>query len=299
MNGGYGDSLTYLLYKTKDIPEDHFSNVERILVIGDIHGGYDSLVKFLINNRVIDRDLQWTWGEGHLVFLGDIFDRGDKVTESLWLIYGLEDQALLSGGRVHYLLGNHEILVLQKNENYVSDKYRLITERVNIEYSLLFNKRTLLGRWLRTKNTVVRINDMLFVHAGLSPSILAYGLDIEGINDLIRFFLNHPERDSRENIKRSQILGADGPFWYRGYFENNHQYDQLPEEDFKRVLGAFEASRIFVGHTNVDHVTPYYDGKVIGLDVPFYTFGHSMEAILVEGDVITVLDSSGYPRKIY
>ena len=298
MEGGYGDSLTYLLYRTKDIPEDHFSNVGRILVVGDIHGGYDSLIKFLINNGVIDRDLQWTWGDGHLVFLGDVFDRGDKVTESLWLIYGLEDQALLSGGRVHYLLGNHEIMVLHKNEHYISDKYRLLTEKVNMEYSLLFSKRTLLGEWLRTKNTIVKINDLLFVHAGLSPAMLAYGLDIRGINDLTRFFLNHPERDNLEKIQRTQILGADGPFWYRGYIEGNHQYDHLPEEDFKKVLGAFGASKVFVGHTNVDHITPYYEGLVFTLDVPFYTFGYSMEAVLVEGNVITVLYSNGFRRKI-
>src|SRR4030042_1464802 len=82
-------------------------SVEKILVIWDIHGGYDSLVKLLINNSIIDIHLNWNWDKGHLVFLGDIFDRGDKVTEALWLIYKLDHQAMSQGGAVHLLYGNH------------------------------------------------------------------------------------------------------------------------------------------------------------------------------------------------
>ena len=64
MDGFAGDSLYYFLQKSKDIPADQITGVDRILVIGDIHGGYDSLVNFLVNNGIINRDLQWTWGSG-------------------------------------------------------------------------------------------------------------------------------------------------------------------------------------------------------------------------------------------
>ncbi len=299
MQGAFGDSNDYRFFRTNDEQGDHFSDVKRIMVIGDIHGGYDSLLKFMVNNSVIDRDLQWSWGDGNLVFLGDIFDRGDKVTESLWLIYGLEDQARQAGGRVHLLLGNHEIMILQKNERYISDKYRLMTDRVNMEYHMLFNKHTLLGKWLRTKNTIIKINDFLFVHAGLSPAIAYSGLGISDINNYTRYFMNHPERDIKDKISRSQILGADGPFWYRGYIEGNHQYDHLPEESFNKVLEAFGASRVFVGHTNVDHITPYYNGRVYTLDVPFYTFGYNMEALLIEGSSISAINSDGVLMKFH
>ena len=33
---------------------------------------------------IIDKNLNWKFGKGHLVVLGDIFDRGSMVTEVLW-----------------------------------------------------------------------------------------------------------------------------------------------------------------------------------------------------------------------
>ena len=298
MQGFAGDSLDYTLFKTSEIPEDHFSGIEKILVVGDIHGSYDSLLKFLINNEVINRALEWTWGEGHIVLLGDIFDRGDRVTEALWLIYGLESQAIEAGGRVHYLLGNHEILILEQNQHYISDKYRLLTDRVNLNYYMFFSKRTLLGQWLRTRNTILRINEHLFVHAGLSPAIAFSGLDIHEINDLTRYFLNHPDRDQYRQIQRSLIMGPDGPFWYRGFIEGNHQYDQISENQFEKVLDTLDASTIFIGHTNVDHITPLFNARVFTLDVPFYTYGYSMEALLLQGSSIWVITSDGIRQKI-
>ena len=56
-----------------------FNEIRKIAAFSDIHGQYDLLVRLLINNKIVDRDLNWIFGEGHLVIVGDIFDRGDKV----------------------------------------------------------------------------------------------------------------------------------------------------------------------------------------------------------------------------
>jgi len=42
----------------------------RILAMGDIHGQYSRMIPMLQNAGVIDENLQW--GDGHLVFIGDI-----------------------------------------------------------------------------------------------------------------------------------------------------------------------------------------------------------------------------------
>ena len=47
-----------------------------------------------------------------LVQTGDIFDRGAKVREALDLLMRLEDEAKRAGGRVEFLLGNHEVMNL-------------------------------------------------------------------------------------------------------------------------------------------------------------------------------------------
>jgi hypothetical protein len=298
LKGFAGDTLEYLVDKRRDVPGDSFDNVDRVIVIGDIHGGYDSLVIFLQHNGVINGSLQWTWGEGHLAFVGDIFDRGEKVTEALWLVYQLEKQAAKAGGAVHMVLGNHEIMVLTGDLSYVADKYRLMFSRLHIDYSSLFGKRTVLGQWLRTKNTIVKINGHLFVHAGLSPSIPESGLDMHQINQNVRYFLNHPEKDQNGDVEKSTLLGTNGPFWYRGYLEHNHAYQHLPEDEFGKVLKYFDADYIFIGHTNVKEITPLYSNRVYAIDVPFYSNGYSIFGLLIEDRDVYILNSSAEKKQI-
>ncbi len=296
--GFSGDSLNYLIHSYREPGPDSVQNAEKILVMGDVHGGYDSLVLFLQQNGVINRSLQWSWGKGHLVFVGDIFDRGDQVTEALWLIYQLEDQASKAGGHVHYILGNHEIMVLTGNLNYVSDKYLLMTSKLNIDYAGLFSKRTVLGQWLRTRNTLVRINGHLFVHAGLSPEIMYAGVCINDINRLMHRFLNHPDRRNTDEAVLNYVLGPRGPFWYRGYLENNQEYTHLPPEELEKILEHFHVRSIFIGHTNVAQVSSLYNGKVFAIDVPFYTYGFPIQGLLLDGDAVYLLNSCAGKERI-
>jgi hypothetical protein len=292
MPGFAGDSLDYLIHSKKEVPADLVKNAEKVMVIGDIHGGYDSLRIFLINNGVINESFQWLWGNGHLVFVGDIFDRGEKVTEALWLIYQMEYLAQKAGGSVHLILGNHEILVLSGNLNYIAEKYRLMSSKLNIDYSYLYSKKSVLGQWLRTKNSILRINGHLFVHAGLSPQIMESRLSLHEINDAVRYFLNHPERTDFNNVSRAALMGHNGPFWYRGYMEENHEYDHLPESEFEKILEYFNAKYIFVGHTNVKEITSLYNNRVFAVDVPFYSNLSRIQGLLLQGDKIYVLNTS-------
>jgi hypothetical protein len=298
MKGFFRDTNNYLLMKNTYQQSSEFKNVERILVIGDIHGGYDSLVKLLINNRVIDLRLNWNWGNGHLVFLGDIFDRGDKVTETLWLIYKLDHQSMSQGGAVHLLFGNHEILVLLKNQNYINDKYYYLCKKLKLTYGYLFNKNTILGKWLRSNNTAIKIDDKLFVHAGISPEIIHLGVSLEKTNEMVRFYLNHPERNRKYGASAKElIMGDNGPFWYRGYLENNYKYKQVTNNDLEKIFNYYDVSKILTGHTNVQKITSYFDNKVFLLDVPFYSSANSINVLLFENDNLFLLNSSGKKTK--
>ena len=67
--------------------------------------------------------LNWTFGNGHLVLVGDFVDRGFSTTQVLWFIYKLEQEAEKQGGYVHYILGNHELKNMQGNYESASLKY--------------------------------------------------------------------------------------------------------------------------------------------------------------------------------
>ena len=92
-------------------------------------------------------------------------------------------------------------------------------------------------------------------------------------------------------------MGKNGPFWYRGYLEDNHEYKRLPETELNKILSAFQASRIFIGHTTVREITPFYQSRVYAMDVPFYSNGIEMQGIMIENDVLYLLNSSGNRNK--
>ena len=48
----------------------------------------------------------------------------------------------------------------------------------------------------------------------------------------------------------------------------------------------------------MDGIASLYNSMVFAMDVPFYSYGHDMEGVLIEGDHIYVLDSNGIKKEI-
>jgi len=67
-------------------PKTVYSPPEKILVISDIEGDFSYIRDILQCQGVINKQCSWTYGKGHLVIIGDVFDRGNDVTECLWFI---------------------------------------------------------------------------------------------------------------------------------------------------------------------------------------------------------------------
>jgi hypothetical protein len=104
-----------------DSPVCDIRTSERIVAIGDIHGAYDRFVEILQAAGLIDKRLRWTGKRAHLVQLGDILHRGSDSRRTLDLLRRLERDATRAGGRVHVLLGNHEVMHLMSDWRYVSE----------------------------------------------------------------------------------------------------------------------------------------------------------------------------------
>ena len=259
------------------IEPDSFAGVTRIIAISDIHGEFDALVDFLTAAGVVDDALHWSWGDGHLVVDGDVFDRGDQVTECLWLFYRLEQEAESAGGRVHFLLGNHETMVLRRDLRYVNSKYLDgIVRRARIYYDELYGPEMQMGRWLRTRNTAIKVNDVLFVHGGLPPRLAEEGMSLTRINEMGRanLDLRSYEVAFRDSVRAFYGHTSTGPYWYRGYHgAQENRYPQATEEDIDATLAVYGVSTIVVGHTEIDRVESLYGGRVYGIDVPLNDLG--------------------------
>ena len=267
-----------------EINPSTYSDVSKFFVISDIHGQYDRVIEILKNNRIIDANLDWSWGNGHLIILGDVFDRGDKVTECLWLIHKLEMQAENWKGRVHYLLGNHEIMVLQGDDRYVADKYKKTAKLMQLDHKNLYSSSSEFGRWLRTKHTIIKLNDVLFVHAGIHPSFLSYKNEFAEMNNLVRANIDAVEDKIKYNEVLKFLFGSDGPLWYRGYFEDTKTSSQIKQVELLQLLTDMGVNKIVVGHTTQDFINPFFKDSVIPVDTGIKT-GNKGEALLYENGI--------------
>jgi len=97
-----------------------WTNVGKIVAIGDIHGAYDEFVAILQELGLIDQKLHWIGGKTHLVQIGDYIDRGVHDRKVLDLLMQLEKQAEKAGGRLHPLMGNHEAMNMIGDLRYVT-----------------------------------------------------------------------------------------------------------------------------------------------------------------------------------
>ncbi|MBL4746177.1 MAG: metallophosphoesterase [Flavobacteriaceae bacterium] len=253
-----------------------YKNIDTIVAISDIHGQYDLGLKILRNNHVLDLNNHWNLGKGHLVICGDVFDKGAKVTDFLWFIYHLEKQAASVGGRVHFLLGNHEFMILQNDCSHIHPTYKITEKLLHKTYSELYGTDTVLGRWIRSKATLLKINDNLFMHGGISETFLKERFDIESINNHFRKLIDFNPITHKERSSYKRYLGKKGPVWYRGYFKK-----KFSNKKIDRILNQLNIQHIIVGHTSQKEVKQLYNHKIYAVDSSIKN-GEYGEILLIE-----------------
>ena len=179
-------SFNFTIQSEITIPEAIYEDQQPILAISDIESGYKTFRDFLIANKVIDENLEWIFGKGHLVLVGDFVDRGFSTTQVLWFIYRLEQEARKKGGHVHFIIGNHELYNMQGKFKSASYKYYGVASILGKQHHDLYNKNSFIGKWMASKNTLELINGNLFAHGGLHPDIENYNITIDQVNQINR-----------------------------------------------------------------------------------------------------------------
>ena len=297
-------SLVLLLCLPAFAAQDVWTGVGRIVAVGDVHGDYDQLVSVLRAAGIVDKKDKWSGGKAHLVQTGDLVDRGPASRKVMDLMIALEKQAAKAGGCVHALVGNHEAMNVYGDQRYtVPGEYEAFRRANSVEIRDYFWQQSKLdesarqkwdeehplgyfehrieflpegtyGKWIRSHNAAVKINDTLFVHGGISPQYAATPLT--SINDQVR-----KELDGSIPPPEAMIVSEDGPLWYRGLAEGD---EQALAAHVDAILANFGVKRIVVGHTVMPGVTPRFGGKVIVIDVGLSKYyGGTPAALIFEG----------------
>jgi len=287
-----------------------WTGVERTVAVGDVHGDYDQLAAVLKSAGLIDEQGNLSGGKTHLVQNGDVLDRGPDSRRAMDLLMRLEKQAAEAGGYVHALIGNHEAMNVYGDLRYVSaaefaafrdensEKSRaaaLAKERPAdsarwlaqhplgyFEHRQKFSPSGTYGNWIVSHDAVIKINDSLFLHGGLSAKYVS--TKIKDINQRVREELKNPER-----LTGGIVTDPEGPLWYRGLAQGDSSLNPLVE----KIQKSFGVERIILGHTYTDAaITPRFGGKVILIDIGLsrvYDGIGKMGCLVMEKDSVFVL----------
>lgn len=281
-----GTQFTVPLRKDYQRSKLNIPSPKKLLAISDLEGEFDAMVHLLQANGILDNALNWSYGSGHLVLIGDMVDRGKNVVPLLWLIYKLEAEAKLAGGNVHFVLGNHERYLLDGRTKSVASKYYGSFRTTKMSQRELWSEKSDLGRWLRSKPVLIKIGSTLFMHAGISPKIVRMNPTLKTVDKEAEN--NFVTNDAiRRTIEGSVIHDAKGILFYRG-LALDRSADNLGKKanatHVTQVLKKFKVNRIAIGHTLATNISYDYEDNVIRVDVQ-HSNGVS-EGLLIEDNIL-------------
>jgi hypothetical protein len=146
------------------------------------------------------------------------------------------------------------------------------------EHRYQFGPNGKYGKWIESHNTIIRINDTIFLHGGISPKYA--DISREAINERVR-----EELKDFSMLKGGIVMDPDGPLWYRGLAKGE---ETVLAEHVDQILKLNEARRIVVGHTPTEGVIlPRFGGKVLLIDVGLSAYyGSRLSCLLIEGEQV-------------
>lgn len=229
-----------------------------IVAFGDLHGDLEATRRALRIAGAIDSADHWCGGDMVVVQTGDLLDRGDEEQAVVDLLDRLRDEADAAGGAVHALLGNHELMNVAGDFRYVTDggwsdfaDAGIAVDPADTSMMALpppqrpraaaFRPGGAYARMLAQGDIVILLGRTAFVHGGILPDHIAYGLQR----------LNRETRDwLLGTASEPDLLTArESPVWARHYSDEPDSSDCAILD---QVLAALDCDRLVVGHTVQD-----------------------------------------------
>jgi hypothetical protein len=269
---------------------------ERLIAIGDVHGDIDAVRAALRKAGALGDGDRWTGGNLVVVQTGDVLDRGDDEEAIIDLLESLDREARREGGAVHALNGNHELMNAYLDFRYVTpggfsdfeglatvDPADSVLAALEPEQRLraaVFRPGGPMALRMARRNTAVIVGESLFVHGGILPEHVEWGLD--EMNEAVRAWL-------RGEIPQPEWIRGDlSPVWTRLY---SSEPDAAACDTLAGVLDGLDVQRMVVGHTvQSTGITSFCGGRVWAIDVGMAShYGGRTEVLEIRGGVVRSL----------
>lgn len=272
------------------------NNQQRIVAMGDLHGDFDATQRALRLAGAMDHNQRWNGGDLTVVQTGDQLDRGDGELQILELFENLDKQAQKVGGKIHVLNGNHEIMNAQADLRYVTPK-GLATFQ-HLPHLNLTNPRLKplpvaararaaaflpggpYALKLSQRSSILVLGDTLFVHGGVLPAHVDYGID--RINQEYREWLQ-----GKRALLPPVLTNEQSPIWTRIYSDT-----QQPPDcgSLKQALQKIGLRRMVVGHTVQPTINAACEEQIWRIDVGMSkAYGGPIEVLEIVGNQVNVL----------
>jgi hypothetical protein len=260
----------------------------RVIGVGDVHGDLSAARRALQLAGVVDEAGAWRGGDTIVVQVGDQLDRGDDEREILDWFERLRVEAASAGGRFVPLLGNHEVMNVAGDLRYVTpDGFSDFGDLAEgVDPSVPEPRRGRVGAFspggpyalkLAEHPVTVVVDGTVFVHGGVLPAHVAYGL--ERIDRETAAWM-------RGEAPMPAILRSDeAPVWSRHYSDDT---DAAACAVLDEALKALGAERMVVAHTvQKEGINAACGGKVWRVDVGMSAhYGGQVQVLeLVEDDL--------------
>jgi len=292
--------------KAKKVDNYHWTGVDRVVAIGDLHGDYGQYIEVMKSAGLINNSGKWIGGETHLVQTGDITDRGADSRKIIDHLVKLSKQAKKKGGYVHLLIGNHETMNVIGDLRYVSPgEYAAFATSKSARLQTMQWERQV--EWMRANNPDFETMDLEAFRKEWEQQVPLgwvehrqawslngkYGKWVSGsavavqVNDTIflhggisakycKFSLQSLTEQVMAAMKLNDpaVVSAMndplGPVWYRGLATEKEE--DIFSQTLDNILDRYGARRIVIGHTPTGGVVwPRFDQRVVANDTGIAT----------------------------
>ncbi len=284
--------------------------VKRLVAIGDLHGDLRVTIQALKLAEVIPQNstpdphklsnIHWSGGSTWVIQLGDQIDRCrpddwekncildyDDVYEDegsnmdiIKLLLRLDDEAKKYGGRFLGLLGNHEIMNVDKDFRYVSPEEFLefvpekdrTSKKTKDGYPLGYYHRTkafergsnMAKLYSVKKKSIMTVGSFVFVHGGLSEDLVSK-YTIGEINNVVSKWMCKNSNSSEDKVFDEIFRDDDdmSPFWCRIYGEDD---EENTENSFNRVIQTINSRNKLLTPVKgmvIAHTPQFMEGKYL------------------------------------
>jgi hypothetical protein len=276
----------------------------RLIAIGDLHGDAAVTRAALRLGGAVDGDGRWIGGNLTVVQTGDQLDRGDDEREILDLFTALAASAAAQGGQVVALDGNHEVMNVQGDFRYVTTgglgAFAGVSPRSPFARSApaAFQDRAAAflpgGAYaleLAQRDLVAVVGDSVFVHGGVLPEHVRYGID--RINRESRAWMSGNGSGGPERRAPEAVAGPTAPIWVRDY--SLDPVSPRACEMLGEVLESLKVKRMIVGHTvQSQGISTACDDRVYRIDVGLsrYYGDNPIQVLEIDAGKLRVLSTA-------